>query len=103
MLKEERPSLREYELVMVLSPEMDEEGISQQVERINQFITEQGGGILKEERWGKRKLAYPIQKFSEGSYVLTQFTLTPELIQQMDTTLKVSEDVIRHLLTRKEG
>ena len=59
--------MREYELVIVLRPEMDEPEVMQTVERVKKLVTEKGGTFLKEENWGKRKLAYPIQRVSEGT------------------------------------
>ncbi len=94
--------MREYELVIVLRPEMDEPEVMQIVERVKKLVTENGGTVLKEENWGKRKLAYPIQRVFEGTYVLAQFQAEPDVTQQVDSTLKVSEQVLRHLLLKKE-
>lgn len=94
--------LRDYELVMVLSPEVDEEGVTSIVDRVTQFITERGGSLTNQEHWGTRRLAYPIQKFQEGNYLLTRFTLEPSSTRELETSLKALGEVIRYLLVKKQ-
>jgi small subunit ribosomal protein S6 len=89
-----------YELVIVVRPEADEENLTTTVEGIGQFITGKGGVVSEVERWGKRRLAYPIKQYGEGHYVLTRFQMTPEHNKELETSLKISEDVIRHLLIK---
>ena len=92
--------MRDYELVLIISPEVSDEDIPSTVERVKQFIAERGGDITEVDHWGRRKLAYPIKHFSEGSYVLTQLKLEPGRTQELERSLEVSEDIIRHLLVR---
>ena len=94
--------MREYELIMVLSPEVDEAGVTSVVDRVTQFITQRGGSVTGQETWGLRKLAYPIQKFTEGNYIFTDFSFEPSSTKELDTSIKVSSEVIRHLLVKKE-
>ena len=94
--------MRDYELVMILSPEVDEEGATGVVQRVNQFITERGGSFTNQEHWGIRRLAYPVQRFREGNYVLTQFTFEPSATGELEANLKASGEVIRYLLVKKE-
>ncbi len=89
-----------YELITVISPEVTEEELAASIERVNQFITAKGGAISDLKQWGKRKLAYPIKHFREGNYVQTQFKLGPELTAALETNLRISEEVLRHLLIR---
>jgi len=100
VLKVEDESLRDYELVLIVSPEVGEEKFEAIVDNVSQFITGKGGAISDVERWGKRKLAYPIRRFMEGSYVLTRFRLKPALSQELEANLQISEEVLRHLLVR---
>ncbi|MBI4339491.1 MAG: 30S ribosomal protein S6 [Chloroflexi bacterium] len=93
--------MREYELVMVLNPEMDEETTASVVNRVTQSITERGGMLAKQDNWGLRRLAYPIQKYREGNYVLTQFSLDPKFTLELESSLRVTSSVIRHLLVLK--
>ena len=92
--------LRDYELVVVISPEVGEEEIPATLEKISRFIVERGGSVTEVNQWGKRKLAYPIKNFMEGNYVLTQFKLEPRLTAELEASLGLSEEVLRHLLVR---
>jgi len=98
----EDKQLRDYELVLIISPEVVEERFDAAIDSISQFITEKGGTISDVERWGKRRLAYPIEHFMEGSYVLTRFRLKPALGKELEANLQISEEVLRHLLVKIE-
>ena len=97
---EEGEQLRDYELVLVISPEVAEEEFEATVDNVSRFITGKGGVISDIERWGKRKLAYPIRSFVEGSYVLARFKLKPAFGKELGANLQISEKVLRHLLIR---
>ncbi len=92
--------LRDYELVMVISPEVNEEEAANTLDRVARFITERGGSITNQEHWGLRRLAYPIDRFHEGNYFLTRLTLGPQIAKELEGSLRVSEEVLRHLLVR---
>ena len=100
VLKVEDERLRDYELVLVFSPEIAEDGVEAAIGKVSQFITERGGTSSEVEQWGKRRLAYPIKHFMEGSYVLTRFKLKPVLTKELEANLQISEEVLRHLLVR---
>jgi len=97
---EEDTGLPDYELVMVISPEVAEEEFEAEIDGVSRFVTERGGSIADIERWGKRRLAYPIKHFGEGSYVLSRFKLGPEFGKELEANLRISEKVLRHLLIR---
>ena len=92
--------VRDYELVMVLTPEASEDQATAIVERVANFIAENGGSVSEQQNWGVRRLAYPIRRFQEGNYVLTRFAMEAGDVLELDRTLKASEDVLRHLLTK---
>jgi len=98
--KVEDKQLRDYELVLIISPEVVDEALDTTIKSISQFITEKGGIIFEVEQWGKRRLAYPIEHFMEGSYVLTRFKSEPILSKELEANLKMSEEVLRHLLIK---
>ncbi len=100
VLKVEDKQLRDYELVLIISPEVVEEKFDATIDNISQFITEKDGIVSNVERWGKRRLAYPIEHFMEGSYVLTRFRLKPALSKELEVNLQISEEVLRHLLVK---
>ena len=90
----------DYELIFIISPEVVEEQLETTIEGISRFITARGGTISEVEPWGKRRLAYPIRHFGEGSYVLVRFKSKPGQNKELEANLKISEDVLRHLLIK---
>jgi small subunit ribosomal protein S6 len=94
--------MREYELVMIVSPEVEDEAVSSTVERVQGFIAENGGEVKEVTPWGRRRLAYPIERFVEGSYVIAQLSLDPQRVSALEDNLKRSDDVIRHLVVLRE-
>jgi len=96
---EDKP-LHDYELVLIISPEVTGEDFDTIIDKTSQFITERGGIISDVERWGKRKLAYPIKHFFDGTYVLSRFKLKSMLSKELEANLQISEEVLRHLLIK---
>jgi len=94
--------MRDYELVMVVSPEVGEEGFPATVERVNQVIQGQGGEVKNVDPWGRRRLAYPIKRFTEGFYVVTHFSSEPQAVRALESNLGLAEDVLRHLVVKLE-
>jgi small subunit ribosomal protein S6 len=92
--------VRDYELVVVVSPEGGDEGFPGTVDRINGFIQERGGEIKNVDPWGRRRLAYPIRRFQEGYYSVTQFASEPQNIRPLEANLDLAEDVLRHLVVK---
>ena len=95
--------VREYELVMILSPVLDETEATATVDKVRLFITSRGGELTSEESWGMRRMAYRIQRFTEGNYILTKFTMDAEHTHDLSSSLNISEDVLRHLLVTVES
>ena len=100
VLPVEDEPLGDYELVLVFSPAIAEDGLDAAIEKVSQLITEGGGTPPVIEQWGKRKLAYTIKRFMEGNYVLTRFKLKPGLTRELEANLHISEEILRHLLIR---
>ncbi|MDD5288660.1 MAG: 30S ribosomal protein S6 [Dehalococcoidales bacterium] len=92
--------LNEYELTVILKPDLSEEKLTATTENIKKFITGKGGVIADTKPWGKRRLAYPIKRAREGNYILLKFTMKPNQNRELETSLKISEDVLRHLLVK---
>ncbi|MBI4297883.1 MAG: 30S ribosomal protein S6 [Chloroflexi bacterium] len=92
----------QYEMVFILSPEVPEEQVESVMEKVTQSIAGRGGSVQEVERWGRRRLAYPIKSFVEGNYVLARFQVEPRAIAELEAQLRVSEEVIRHLVVRME-
>ena len=100
--KTEDKRLHEYELVYIVSPEIADDVLETRVNNISQFITGKEGIIDGVDKWGRKKLAYPIKHFLEGNYVLTKFKLSPAQCKELDANLRISEEIIRHLLIKVE-
>jgi small subunit ribosomal protein S6 len=100
VLEVEDKQLCEYELVLIVSPEVVDEKLEATVESLTQLITGKGGVVAGVEQWGKRKLAYPIKHFMEGNYVLIRFKLKPELTRELRANLQISEEFLRHLIVK---
>ena len=95
--------MRQYELIVILSPELAEEDVPDAIDRlIRRPVEDRGGEISEVDNLGHRKLAYPIEKKSEGNYVLTQLRLDPQKTAELEQRLTISEQVMRHLLIRIE-
>ena len=87
--------LKYYELMMVVSPQADEEGLSAALDRVNRYVSEHGGSLVRQEQWGRlRRLAYPIRNFNEGNYVLSYMELDPQDTRELEAGLMLSEDVL---------
>lgn len=94
--------MRDYEVMYILNAELDEEGIDGAVTRFEDVVKNGGGEIVKTERWGKRRLAYEVNDKIEGYYVLMYIKCPSNTVQELERILKISDDIIRHLLIKKE-
>lgn len=94
--------MRVYELMFILRPSLDEEAVKANVEKFKGIIENNGGTIENVDLWGKRKLAYPIEKVNEGHYVLINFKADSELPKELSRNLKISDAVIRDMIVKNE-
>lgn len=94
--------MRDYELVLVISPDVGDEGLPATIERAHQYIQTNGGEIKQVDEWGRRRLAYPIRRATEGYYVITRFALEPQSVRGLEAGLDLAEDVLRHLVVKLE-
>lgn len=92
--------MRDYELMVVLTPELDDDGVGATTERVRSLVTARGGEVVDVQPWGRRRLAYPIQKFRDGYYAVAKLKLDPEAAEPLERSLRLAEPVIRHLLVR---
>jgi small subunit ribosomal protein S6 len=94
-------AMPQYEMVFIIQPEMDEEPLAAAVDKISQTIVDLEGKVQQVEPWGKRRLAYPIKKYQDGSYFLMHMELPAQAVRSLERSLKLMEEVIRHLIVRK--
>ncbi len=94
--------MRNYELILILQPDLEDETRSGVIERINTMITESGGEIIKTDIWGTRQLAYEIEDFREGFYVYMEVSLSPASSTEFLQNLRYIEPIIRYMLMKEE-
>jgi small subunit ribosomal protein S6 len=92
--------LRRYELMLVIRPDVADDKSQALVDRITRGVVASGGQIVKVAPWGRRRLAYPIDRHREGSYHIILFEAPSEAIVELEHTLLITEEVLRHLVTR---
>ncbi|MDI6871493.1 MAG: 30S ribosomal protein S6 [Bacillota bacterium] len=94
--------MRPYEVVVVLNPNLEEEPLEALITKFQELITGNGGEIVKTDKWGKRKLAYEIDGHTEGFYVVIDFQSESNAATELERVLKITDEVIRHLLVRTD-
>lgn len=87
--------MRRYETLMVLDPELPEAQIRETLDRIRRLIEGMGAECERLEEWGMRDLAYPIRKQSRGYYVLVEYNGKPEVVRELERTLKIGDEFLR--------
>jgi small subunit ribosomal protein S6 len=92
--------MRIYEELFIVKPDAPEEEVDAFVETLRTQLTNTGATVDKVEKWGKRKLAYRVDKYREGSYVLLQFTANADAVKELERRLRVSDVVIKFLTVR---
>lgn len=95
--------MRKYEIMYIIRPNIEEEAKKALVERFNTILTENGAETAEAKEWGKRRLAYEINDFRDGYYVLVKTEAEAAAIQEFDRLAKISEDIIRHMATKVEA
>lgn len=91
--------MRNYELICILQPDLDETAFNGVLDRVKGWVTESGGSVDKVDVWGRRRLAYSIRKQREGQYVLLNISLDPSASAGLERNIRYQEMVIRHMLT----
>jgi len=93
-------AVRRYELMLVLKPDAPDEKAAAVIDRATRYVVAEGGQIVKVAPWGRRRLAYPIDRYREGSYHIVVFEAPAETIVELERSLQITEDVLRYLVTR---
>ena len=91
-----------YELMYIVKPELDDQQVQQEIEKVGQLIQTNGGQVKKVTPWGKRRLAYTVKDQREGHYVVEEFDLDQAKVTEVERVLKISDTVFRHLLVRQD-
>lgn len=91
--------MRDYEVVFIVHPDLDENAMKGVIEKVQTWITDSGGSIVKIDNWGKRRLAYVIRKQREGQYIFIQAQMAPTFTNELERNLRFLEPVMRFLIT----
>ncbi len=94
--------MRRYELMLVIRPDVADDKSQAVIDKVTRQITASGGQIIKVAPWGRRRLAYPIDRFREGSYHIILFAAPADALAELEHDLQINEEVLRHLVTRDE-
>ena len=92
--------MKAYEVMYIVKP-VEEEAFEAVVAKFDALINNNGGKVEKTDRWGKKRLAYEIQDFVEGQYVLVTFSATPDTVAELDRVMRITDEVLRHMIIRK--
>lgn len=92
--------MREYELVFILQPKIEESGLP---EAVGKIVNDLEGEVIQEENWGKRKLSYPIKDFFEGYYYCIVFQSEPDAIREFQRKLRLNDNILRYMITTKKS
>jgi small subunit ribosomal protein S6 len=93
-------AVRRYELMLVLRPDAPDERAAAVIDRTTRYVVAAGGQIVKVAPWGRRRLAYPIDRYRDGSYHIVVFESPADAIAEMERSLEITEEVLRYLVTR---
>lgn len=92
-----------YELVLIVNPGVTDEEMPDFITKLSELIGKTGGSVDEVNQWGRKQLAYPIKRSTEGNYVLAKLQLKPASIKDIEANLRLSGKVLRHLLVRSKG
>src|SRR5579885_1448732 len=92
--------MRIYEELFIAKPDAPDEEVDQFIEQLQSQLTSAGATVDKVEKWGRRRLAYKVDKYREGNYVLIQFSASPDVVKELERRLRVSDIVIKFLTVR---
>jgi small subunit ribosomal protein S6 len=91
--------MRRYELMLLLRPDLEDDKLQAAVEKVTRAIVNAGGSLSKVSPWGKRRLAYDINRHREASYFLIHFDIEPGQVREIERGMLISEEILRHLVT----
>ncbi|MFS0784082.1 30S ribosomal protein S6 [Bacillus sp. 1P06AnD] len=95
--------MRKYEIMYIIRPNIEEEAKKALVERFNTILTDNGAEVTETKDWGKRRLAYEINDFRDGYYMILKVQSDAAAVQEFDRLAKINEDMIRHMVTKEEA
>ncbi|MTI83522.1 MAG: 30S ribosomal protein S6 [Firmicutes bacterium] len=94
--------MRQYELMYILKSDLEEEAVTSIMEKFKGIVEQYNGEIVDLDKWGKRRLAYEIEDYKDGLYILMHYKGTSEISNELDRLLKINESVLRHIIIRED-
>ena len=94
--------MNKYEVMFIVKP-AEEEATNAVIEKVEALIARVGGTVEKVDRWGKRRLAYAVKKFTDGYFVLVNFEAAPAEIKEIDRVMKINDEILKHLIVKHEA
>ena len=94
--------MNDYEVALIIRPEVEDEGQEAIIDRLSQILTAEGGQVTNVEKWGRRRLAYPINKVNEGIYYFIQGQFSTPVLSELERNVRLSEDILRHMVIRTD-
>lgn len=95
--------MRNYELALIVDPEVEENSLPELEDKVKKWVEASGGVISNIDRWGKRRLAYPIQKKNEGYYFIIQIEMPPQAGVEIEREMRINEQILRYMITSREA
>ena len=94
--------MNKYETIIIIDPKLEDEACASVTQRFTDMIAKEGT-VDSTEVWGRRKLAYPIQKNNEGYYVLINFSSNPEFIDELNRIYNITDEIIKHIIVKQDN
>jgi small subunit ribosomal protein S6 len=98
----ENLNMRNYELIVIIQPDLDETAVTGVIEKVQGWISDSGGTVAKVDIWGKRRMAYAINKRQEGQYVLLEVNMKPTFSSELERNLRFLEPIMRYSLINRD-
>jgi small subunit ribosomal protein S6 len=94
--------VHQYEIALIIRPEVEEEAQQAIIEQLSRLLTAEGGQVAQVEKWGRRQLAYPIKKVSDGYYYFIQGQFSSSVLPELNRNIKLSDNIVRHMVIRTD-
>lgn len=95
--------MRAYETLFILKPDLEEEAINALIEKFVGLIQQNQGTVEQVNRWGRKRMAYEIEKYRDGYYALILFQSEPAAAKELDRVMRLSDEVLRHIIVRRDA
>ncbi len=92
-----------YELVYIVNPNDTDEALPEVINKVSEVVKKSGGTVAEVIPWGKKRFSYPIKKFNEGNYILAKIDAQPTSVKKIDASLKMDENILRHLVIKADA